>query len=205
MRQRAAELPAGDVEGWAGISRETAGVLGALSGRCEPEPGPLTAASDSMARAARLPTGTNRGHRPSATLDLLGVARVVIRGIAPADDSPALGQLLIALVALIHEVQLAHTAAGRYAAARASQSAALTDTSRARPYLRPTPAAVAAAMTAMSAMGRSPDPWASSPTPTRRATNPAAAGDRPRGPRVLPPRRRPPRPPQHGRGTGLGR
>jgi hypothetical protein len=85
-----------------------------------------------VAPAARLPIGTNRGHRPSATLDLLGVARVVIRGMAPADNSPVLGQLLIALVALIQQIQLAHAEAGRLTAARASQNA-LTDTSRARP------------------------------------------------------------------------
>jgi hypothetical protein len=120
--------------------------------------------------------------------------------MAPADNSPALGQLLIALVALIQQIQLAHAEAGRLTAARASQNA-VTDTSRARPYLRPTPAAVATAMTAMSTTGHSADPWAGKPTPTRRTTNPAAAGDRSRGPRVRPPRRRPPHPPQ----TGLGR
>lgn len=125
IRQRLAAVPASDQAAWAAATADAAGALSAVARRLEADrPGPLSRASDQLARAAQRP-------RHQATGDLgplfgmAGVARTAADALLIARGGhTAVAVVLTQLGRLIRQIEHAHTAAERAEQARRAHLAA---------------------------------------------------------------------------------
>lgn len=122
VRDRIAAIAAQDRAAWAGVARETAGVLAAWSIRAEgDQPGPLAHAADVLARSARTEPGQPLPRRDQAVKDLRGVAMVVA---TEAGDEAGPRLLLRQVTRLMQAVHDAHLACGETRQAQALAAAA---------------------------------------------------------------------------------
>ncbi|SDN13477.1 hypothetical protein SAMN04488074_1369 [Lentzea albidocapillata subsp. violacea] len=126
VRVKLAALDPHDVAGWAGVARETSGVLSALAQRAEPfHHGPLSKAADTMSRLAQTQHDAEHARRSPDARPMAGVARVVVdAAIASRGGSIAVAVLVQQLGRLVREVQRANEVAGRVVEARLAASAA---------------------------------------------------------------------------------
>lgn len=108
-----ANVPADDRATWEAAANHAAGVLGALSGRLEPAPGPLAAAADVLARSAQ-----GRHDQPPATAvrpvtgALRSVAAVMAQTQITDETAIAWGVVLSELLRLAQAIHQAHLARG---------------------------------------------------------------------------------------------
>jgi len=113
-----ADVPATDRARWEAAANHAAGVLGALSGRLEPAPGPLAAAADALARSAQ---GRHGEAPPAYTRTVSGALRGVAAVMAQAqitdETAVAWGVVLAELLRLAQAIHQAHLARGEAAAA----------------------------------------------------------------------------------------
>lgn len=106
-----ASLPAEDRAGWEAAANHAAGVLGALSGRLEPAPGPLAVAADVLARSAQGRQGEQP--RPDVrplTGALRNVAAVMAQAQITDETAVAWGVVLTELLRLTQAIHQAHLA-----------------------------------------------------------------------------------------------
>ncbi|MGV9383514.1 relaxase/mobilization nuclease domain-containing protein [Nonomuraea sp. NPDC003707] len=118
VRQRLGAVPPDDVDAWAAVARDTAGLLSAWSERLEKRSGPLARAANILAYSAQTRRGTPRSPRRSAVLDLRGVAVVIAQ--ASTQGQGAVGQVLLLrqITRLMEAIHDAHIARGQARQAR---------------------------------------------------------------------------------------
>ena len=128
-----AAVAATDRAGWEAAANHAAGALGALSARLEPTPGPLAAASDTLARSAQ---GRHSEPAPAGVRPVTGALRSVAAVAAQAqitdETAVAWGVVLSELLRLAQAIHQAHLARGEAVAAEHLAGEARTKLEEAR-------------------------------------------------------------------------
>ncbi|WP_196249956.1 relaxase/mobilization nuclease domain-containing protein [Rhodococcoides fascians] len=119
-----ASVPASDRAQWARASGRAAGVFAAWSARIEPTPGPLAAASASLAQSAQIPAHS-RGDGAGARMTSAAGAALIVLQATTTDPTAATALLLHQMMRTLDAIAAAHRASGE--AQRAAQLVAVRE------------------------------------------------------------------------------
>lgn len=119
-----ASVPASDRAQWARASGRAAGVFAAWSARIEPTPGPLAAASASLAQSAQIPAHSRGDGAGSRMTSAAGAALIVLQATT-TDPTAATALLLHQMMRTLDAIAAAHRASGE--AQRAAQLVAVRE------------------------------------------------------------------------------
>lgn len=111
LREQLRHVPVEDRATWARVARETSGAMAAWSQRVDVTPGPLAAASRTLARSAHLRT-TESSARPAGWVTTAGSAMVLMHVATAGNPTLAQAVLLRELVKLSRALHDMHKAAG---------------------------------------------------------------------------------------------
>lgn len=168
LREQLRSVPAGDVDTWARVARQTSGALSAWSMRVEPTPGPLAKAAAAVARSAQ--TRTAAGATRPSTGGPSAAGTAMLLAAAGTDNRMAQALVLRQLLNLskaVHDAAKASGDARRAEAIETSVRQDLADLARSLPTPGAPEGQANATAAAQTARQGQSQPDLSSPVPNK--------------------------------------